>query len=65
MPSQKLSEEILNKVSTQFKDYDDFMIFQQGLPPSMTPPLRIDQTTNKTEPNPVVAQLLPPDPYET
>ena len=39
------------------------MVFQEGLPPSMTPPLRRDQTTTKTDPNPMLAQLLPPDPY--
>lgn len=40
------------------------MVFQAGLPPSMTPPLRRDQTTAKTDPHPFMASL-PPDPNDS
>lgn len=63
IPNQKISADILNKVSNNFRAYDDFMIFQSGLPPSMTPPLRRDQTNAQTEPHPLLSQL-PQDPND-
>lgn len=64
IPNQKISAEILNQVGNNFRAYDDFMIFQTGLPPSMTPPLRRDQTTAPTDPHPFLS-TLPPDPNQS
>ena len=55
----------MEQVWNNFEKYDDFKIFERGVPSSVLKPLRPDLTNNPEYPNPYkYRNLVPPDVYD-
>ena len=57
-PRQKVNQNVLNLVRHNFLTYDDYEIFESGLPGILTKPLRQDQSNNPSKPHPKVLQQI-------